>query len=266
VSPIKCTPDPKFPGSFDVPEASTATEVELRPSVHELLVVADSGHKGAAMAWTLPNGPARSLRLPLDPTVTDDVEGIAWRGGHLFAILSTGMVERFSPDGKGGLARDGDAYPIGPEPYVTKDRYDTNGGKNFEGLCLRPESSTERCAGYVASRAESWLGCVVFKGEKLALDPIKPKLAIAVPKSSLSDCAFGAANGPAKGTLLVTTNIFHGSTTYVVHEGTGALAALDVTGTPTNEAIAVDADGALYQFMDGNSPTSPSLRSTCTGW
>ena len=251
-----------------MPEASAAAEVELRPGVRELLVVADSGHDGAAIARAIPSGAIRTLRLPLDHDVSDDVEGIAWRGGHLYAIVSSGYVQRFTPDGKGGLARDGKAYPIGPEPYIchAKDPDDSNCGKNYEGLCLRSPSIVDRCAGYVASKQEGWLGCVVFQGDKLVLDLIKPRLALGLGKKTLSDCAFGAAGGPAENDLLVTTNIFGGSTTYEVHEGSGVLTPLDVTGLPSNEAIAIDRDGALYQFMDGNSDTSPALRSTCSGW
>jgi hypothetical protein len=265
---VACTPDPHFPGVFDVPEGSAAAEVELRPGVRELLVVSDSGHHGAALARAIPNGPTRSLTLPVDPKVSDDLEGIAWRGGHLYAIVSSGMVERFTPDGKGGLRRDGDAYPIGPEPFVCHDidPSESNCGKNYEGLCLRAESETARCAGYVASKREGWLGCVVFVGERLVLDRIKPRLTLGLPKNALSDCAFGTAGGPAAGVLLVTTNIFGGSTSYIVHEGSGALAPIDVSGTLTNEAIAVDRDGALYQVMDDNGASSPVLRATCTGW
>src|SRR5262249_48159189 len=75
VAGVQCTPDPKFPGAFEVPEGSAAAEVALRPGVRELLVAADSGHRGAAIAWTIPSGPGRALTLPLDQRVSDDVEG-----------------------------------------------------------------------------------------------------------------------------------------------------------------------------------------------
>jgi hypothetical protein len=265
---IECTPDPTFPGAFDLPEASSAAEVELRPGVREMLVVADSGHRGQAIAYTLPSGPVRALTLPVDPHVSDDVEGIAWRGGHLYAITSVGFAERFTPDGTGGLKRDGDAYPIAALPYICKavDLDDGNCGKNYEGLCLRAEGTLARCAGYVASKKEGWLGCIVFDGERLALDTIRPKGKLDLPKNALSDCAFGAAGGPAEKKLFVTTNIFGASTTYLVDESTFALAPIDVTGTPTNEGIAIDRSGALYQFMDDNSPVSPGLRAKCKGF
>src|SRR5205809_4337493 len=52
---VRCTPDPSFPGVFDLPEASAAAEVELLPGVRELLVVSDSGHHGAAFARAIPS-------------------------------------------------------------------------------------------------------------------------------------------------------------------------------------------------------------------
>src|SRR4051812_26412226 len=68
-SGVACTPDEAFPATFEVPEASAASEVELRPGVRELLVVSDSGEHGAALAYALPDGPPRRLRLPLDEGV-----------------------------------------------------------------------------------------------------------------------------------------------------------------------------------------------------
>jgi len=41
----------------------------------------DSDNQGAALAYTLPEGPSRPLSLPLDPKASDDIEGIlGWRG------------------------------------------------------------------------------------------------------------------------------------------------------------------------------------------
>ena len=88
VSPVKCKPDPKFPGSFDIPEASAATEVELRPGQRELLVVSDSGHRGHAMALygVLKNGATISDQhvnsggTHSDPSAELRLDGIAKRG------------------------------------------------------------------------------------------------------------------------------------------------------------------------------------------
>ncbi len=36
--------------------------------------------------------------------------------------------------------------------------------------------------------------------------------------------------------------------------------------TPSNEAIAVDREGALYAFLDDNGETSEARRFVCQGW
>src|SRR5215472_13877104 len=48
---VKCVRDPRFPESWDLPEASSAAEVELVHGVRQLLSVSDSGHDGEAMLW-----------------------------------------------------------------------------------------------------------------------------------------------------------------------------------------------------------------------
>ncbi len=273
---MTCTRDPAFPSTVSVAEASAAAEVELTPGVRELLVVSDSGRKGAALLWRLPAGPSRSITLPLDPGASDDIEGIAWvtaqasgTAGALYTLTSSGAVRRFVPDGQGGLRRDQDAYPIGAAPRACPNLRDVNCGRNYEGLCLRPRSVSARCAGYAASKQAAELDCLIFDGDRLVADTLRPPIALPrglVPANALSDCAFGAAKGPAEATLLVTTNVYGGSTTYRVAEPSGALTALDVPGTLNDEAIAVDRDGALAIFGDIDAEISPSVRLACKGW
>ncbi|HEX7665725.1 MAG TPA: hypothetical protein VF407_14465 [Polyangiaceae bacterium] len=267
---VKCVADPHFPSPLKIPEASGAAEVELSPGVREILVVSDSGDHGAAIAWKIPDGPVRALTLPLDENAAnDDLEGIAWQGGHLFTLTSSGAVRRFSPDGKGGLARDGAAYPLGDPPAACKDLQKVNCGRNYEGLCLRETNAQgvkPRCAGYAASKKEGALYCVVEQDNKLAIDTVRKPIVLAIDKDALSDCAFGTFGGPAQNTLVVTTNVHGGSASYVVDEATGALSTLDVGSTPSNEAITIDRDGTMYQFMDDNGDESLALKTTCTGW
>jgi hypothetical protein len=101
---------------------------------------------------------------------------------------------------------------------------------------------------------------------RLSIDNVRKPLVLSLEKDSLSDCAFGAWGGPAQNTLLITTNIHGGSTSFIVDEATGDLKTIDVPSTLTNEAIAVDKDGALYQMMDDNGDESLALRMTCSGW
>lgn len=266
---VQCNVDTAFPSPLKVPEASGAAEVELTPGVREMLVVSDSGNDGAAVAIRIPDGPVRRVTLAIDGAANDDIEGVAWRGGHLFTLTSSGAVRRYTPDGKGGLARDGGAYRIGGPPYSCPNMDKVNCGKNYEGLCLRDETNAgvqPRCIGYAASKKEDALYCVVIKDNKLAIDGVRKPLILSMPGDSLSDCAFGAWGGPAQSTLVVTTNVHGGSTSYVVNETTGELKALDVPGTPSNESIAIDREGTLYQMMDDNGDESLALRMTCSGW
>jgi hypothetical protein len=258
-----------------VPEASAAAEVELRPGVREILVIGDSGRKGAAMAWSKADG-TRSMTLPLDAAASDDLEGMAWQvtgpDARLYTLTSSGAVRLFVPDGKGGLRRSGDSYRIGPPPLSCDDLHGVNCSKNWEGLCLRNPATSARCAGYAASKAETALYCVVRDAEgKLSIDPHRlpwkfPLQRLTEREGVLSDCAFGAPGGPAEDVLLVTTNVYGGSQTYIVDETTGRTTSLDVQATASNEAIAVDHEGTLYAFLDDNGDTSAATRFTCAGW
>lgn len=266
---VRCQPDPAFRSSWPIPEASAATEVELVPGRRELLVVSDSGNKGLVLAIPLgeagPREPRR-LTLPLDSAVGDDVEGAAWREHALYTLTSAGAVMRFVPDGHGAFVRERPAARIGPPPFSCAKLDGVNCGKNYEGLCLRATADGARCAGYAASKEEDALHCIVARGDELAIDAAKPPLKLALPPRALSDCAFGAAGGPAANVLVVTTNVHGGSASYVVDEASGAIARLDVSGHVSNEAIAVDRDGALYQLMDDNHEPSAGSRMNCVGW
>ncbi len=266
--PFGCQADGSFPGLLGVPEASAAAEVELKPGVRELLVVSDSGRGGQAVLVALPGaGSTRSVTLPLDSPAIDDNEGIAWRGGALYTLTSSGAVRRFVPDGAGGLARDQDVYRLGPEPAACANLAAVNCGRNYEGLCLRSAPSAHPCAGYAASKAEGKLYCVGIDGagKLFARTDVAP-IALAIPADQLSDCAFGAAGGPADGVLVVTTNVFGGSRSYRVDETTGTLTRLPTTSLLNVEAGAVDRDGALYVFDDNSSSQSTAAKTSCVGW
>lgn len=269
---ITCKQDDSFPSPWAVPEASGAAEVELTPGKKEIFVLSDSGRHGAAMAWSASGG-ARALTLAVDEGTSDDFEGVAWLApGRLYTLTSSGAVRVYVPDGIGGLRPEGPAYAIGAPPLSCPDLHGVNCGKNYEGLCLRAAGAPGRCAGYAASKHETALYCVDRDaGGRLSIDATKPPLHLDVARITshegvLSDCAFGAEGGPAERVLLVTTNVFGGSGTYVVDEATGKVAPLDVVTTPSNEAIAMDHEGAFYAFMDDNGEKSLALRFTCTGW
>ena len=270
IAKVRCQADGTFPRELPIAEASGAALLPAGARDAEvLLVVSDSGNDGAVLRVPL-SGVAdeRKLeagKLRLGDVRSDDVEGVAARGGALYTLTSSGVVRRFAFQ-DGALVATGAPYVIGPPPHSCPRLNDANCGKNWEGLCLRAESITARCAGSAASKTDGALHCVVEEGGHLRIDPLKPALALALPDKALSDCAFGAAGGAAERTLVVTTNVHGGSKSYVVDEASGELARIDVPGHVTNEAIAIDRGGALYQLMDDNHAPSAASRHVCTGW
>ncbi len=268
--PFACQSDGSFPALIQLPEASSAAEVELTPGTRELLVLSDSGRNGEARLFALPSGAQRTITLPLDTaTASDDVEGIAWRAGKLYALTSSGAVRRFTPDGSKGLARDQDAYRLGADPVSCPDLTAVNCGRNYEGLCLRAAGLVHPCAGYAASKADGKLYCLDVDGAgRLVVKAGVGPLALGLPADQLSDCAFGAGGGAGEEALVVTTNVNGGSKAYRVDEATGALTALAIKiAVPSNlEAIALDRDGSLYVFDDNSFGVSSAAKMTCVGW
>jgi hypothetical protein len=261
--PVRCQRDTAFPSTVDLPEASAATEVELMPGKRELLIVSD-GH-GKALAWAIPNGPGRKLKLDLDDSASKDVEGITWHDGKLYTLTSSGAVRVFVPDGQGGLRAQGATYGIeGPSPSC-KNLKDSQCGMNYEGLCLRSPKAPGACAGYAAAKAHEQLICVQEIDGKLVTDPKRIFRIPGVHRKSVSDCAFGA-QGPGEAALLVTTNLKSGSLTFLLDEASGALTKLEIPGTSSNEAIAVDHEGTLWIFADAHAKHSEALRFPCEGW
>ncbi len=261
--PFRCTHDAAFPKTVDLPEASAAAEVELIPGTRELLIVSD-GH-GRALAWTLPNGPGRRLKLELDDAGSKDVEGITWHDGKLHTLTSSGAVRTFVPDGKGGLRREGPAYAIEGNNMSCKTLQDSQCGMNYEGLCLRPSPKPDACAGYAVAKERELLVCVRWVEGKIAVDPSRALRIAGVHRKSVSDCAFGA-KGPGEGALVITTNRKSGSVTYLVDEATSALTKLEVPGTESNEAVSIDHDGTLWIFADAHEKNSEALRIHCGPW
>jgi hypothetical protein len=264
----RCTRDNAFPENIDLPEASAAAEVELTPGIREILVVAD-GHRGKVFAWRVPSGPGRTFHLDLDANASEDIEGMAWLEGKVYTLTSSGAVRVFTPDGSGGLRREGPATRIGAPPFSCERLEEKQCGYNFEGLCLRPKKANQRCAGYAASKERSHLLCVrVEDNGALAIDPKEAPIAFGIHKHALSDCAFGARGGPAEGKLFVTTNSKGGSETYAVDEaasqGASALKKINVEGTASNEALAIDRDGTLYVFADAHQKKSEGRRFLCS--
>jgi len=266
--PFACAADPSFPSTINLAEASAAAEVELTTGTRDLLVVTDSGNGGSALLVPLPTGTPRTITLPLDTAANDDLEGIAWRGGSLYTLTSSGAVRRFVPNGSGGLRREGNAYRLGAVPHACADLHEVNCGRNYEGLCLRAANTDAPCAGYAASRQDGKLYCLeIDSAGVLSASTTRAPIDTGIGLDKLSDCAFGTEGGAGQHALVVASNVYGLSRSYRIDEATGAKQQLPTPFLGNLEAVTIDREGALYTFSDDNS-TGPSAsnRMLCQNW
>ncbi len=272
-SAAACSPLP-FAESTPVPEASGAAWLAI-DGAPGLVVIGDSGNDGAYAIVDPESGATREQgRLPLGGK-GDDLEGIAARGGKLYAVTSPGWIRVYERRGGGFALVDG-PYALGPvdldEGGGMGDRPPkgsgmvcaatrTNCGRNYEGLCLAPGATAGRCIGFAASKADGHLYCVVESGGKLGVqyaDAIK----IARP-GAVSDCAFSD-----DGRLYVGTNLFDAGNVYRVtgwedpaRAQVARIAPL-LVGFP--ETIAARGD-VIYRMSDVGSAPSHMKKYRCPG-
>ena len=194
------------------------------------------------------------------------MRGPLWRA-PLHAHVVRGRAALHPSDGRGELVRDRDGRTligaIALRRHMARACTDSaTAARTTKGSCLRGTTpAPSRCAGFAAaSKTDGALASRRLPRRRSRhRSPIKPPIRLDLPRHALSDCAFGAPGGPAEDVLIVTTNVYGGSKTYIVDEGTGALTTVEVSSLPNNEAVAIDHDGALYEFMDGNTSVSPYL-------
>ena len=259
--------DLPFEASTPLPEASGAAwlDVDGKPA---LLVVSDSGNRGkyavvdAESGATLEQG-----ALPLGDG-GDDFEGIAARGGRFHVISSPGFVRSYTRVA-GGFELADAPYPLGPIDIEDKGggmgdkppkgngmvcgAKQTNCGRNYEGICLAPDGAAGRCVGFVASKADGHLYCLVDEAGKLVAK-YPHSIRIARP-GVVGDCAFSN-----DGKLYVGSNLFDASNVYRV-DGWQAPEAATVTrvgalGVGFPETLAVRRD-VFYRMSDTG--VAPSL-------
>ena len=218
-------------------------------------------------------GPSARCTSSADKTASDDIEGAAWTDGHLYTLTSSGAVRRYAPsDPPGGPharpRRISARSAAADVPAASRRQL----RQQLRGALPPGESGREqvrRLRGEQVAQRFAVLASA-FVHDALVIDASRPPIqpSSTSPARALSDCAFGGAGGPAEDVLVVTTNIYGGSRTYLVDEATGALSRVDVVGLPSNEGVAIDHQGALYQFMDGDTDVSvsPAYRTVCRGW
>jgi outer membrane protein assembly factor BamB len=269
-----------FAGTAPVPEASGAAWLTISRSrgtdgALSLIVVSDSGNDGAYVILDPDTGAVwESGKLPLGGP-GDDLEGAAVRGGKLYAISSSGWIRVWERDGGGFKLVDG-PYPIGPVDLdkgkgkkppksdgMVCPQAKTNCGRNYEGLCLAPEThlGNSPCVGFAAAKADGHLYCLVERDGKLELDRTVPSIEITKP-GAMADCAFSD-----DGTLLVGSNTFDLNAVYRVDNwrtpGSAKVVDVGSLGPGFAEVIATRGD-VIYRMSDLGGSPSTMAKFRCT--
>ncbi|MEJ7598755.1 MAG: hypothetical protein WKG01_12675 [Kofleriaceae bacterium] len=267
----RCTQLP-FGYSTPVPEASGAAWMTIDDKL-ALVVISDSGNHGKYAIVDPETGVTREQgKLPLGGG-GEDLEGAAVRGGKLVVVTSPGwiriwervergfkLVEGPYPLGPIDLEKttDGNSPPEGNGMVCDVDR--TNCGRNYEGLCLAPASSQAECVGFVASKADGHLYCVVERaGRLVALHDRAIKI---TRPGALADCAFAE-----DGTLYAGSNLFDVSRVYRVEgwadPATAKVTEIDQLGIGFPETLAVRGD-IIYRMSDTGGGPSLMAKFRCS--
>ncbi len=215
-APIECT-DLPFADTTPVPEASGAAWLDVggKPA---LLVVADSGNHGKYAIVDADGGATiEEGTLPLGATTDDDIEGVAVRGGRFYTLTSPGWIRAYQRTDRAFDLVDG-PYALGPIDLDDTPRgmggpppkgtgmvcaaKATNCGRNYEGICLAPDTTTTaRCIGFAAAKADGHLYCLIEDNGRLVVH-YEHSIRITRP-SMIADCAFSD-----DGRLYVGSNVF----------------------------------------------------------
>jgi hypothetical protein len=273
-----CEPLP-FASETPVPEASGAAWLDVDGRL-ALVVVGDSGHRGAYGILDPETGETREQgRLPLGAG-SDDLEGVAGRDGKLYGISSAGWIRVWVRQGTGFALVDG-PYPLGPVDLPVKAKgvgdqppegdgmvcpvEGTNCGRNYEGLCLAPRPSSGvnplLCTGFAASKADGHLYCLTELNEPHDLQVDRAR-AIRIDRPGvIADCAFGD-----DGRLWVGNNLFGAMRVVEVigwHDpATAKLVELGALGVGFPEAIAARGD-VIYRLSDTGGAPSMMTKFRC---
>lgn len=249
---IKCEQQP-FAESTTLPEASGAAWLDD----HRLVVVSDSGHKGDYVLVDAEKGDTvESGKLPLGMG-TDDLEGLAFRDDKLYGLSSNGFMRVWQREKKGFLMLDG-PYPIGQGDFVC-DVEKTNCAKNYEGLALAPQPSSQ-CAGFACSKEEGRLYCLTQGADgRYAINP--SRFINVEKKDVLADCAFSPS-----GELYVGNNLFGLSHVYRIDgwqdTQTAKVTPIDALGIGFAEVIAAKGD-IIYRMSDTGGTPSLMVKFRC---
>jgi len=266
--PIPTCEQVAFAESSPVPEASGAAWLTIDGKLG-LLVVSDSGNDGAYALIDPETGTLREQgKLPIGGG-SDDLEGLAIRGGKLVGISSSGWIRVWERT-RTGFALVAGPYPLGPidlpdkkrakpgDPGMVCSERTSNCGRDYEGICLAP-SPAGPCLGFAASKTDGRLYCLVDKAGKLA---VERSLAIPIAQSgAIADCAFSD-----RGELFVGSNLFDAANVYRVFNWADPANAqvdkLGALGIGFPETIAARGE-VLYRMSDTGAAPSLMTKYRC---
>jgi outer membrane protein assembly factor BamB len=257
----ECEPLP-FAESSMIPEASGAAwlTIEGKPT---LVVISDSGNDGAYALLDPDTGKTLEQgKFPLG-AAGPDIEGLATRGDRVFGITSSGWLRAWERKGQGF------ALVVGPDPIGAVDLPDKKGpptgtgmvcgpkksncGRDYEGLCLvEPAQQKGPCVGFVASRADGHLYCLVDQNGAYVAK-YEQRIHVGKP-GAIADCAFAD-----DGTLWVGANMFGLSQVYRIdgwdRPTTAKVVPFAKIGVGFAEVLAVRGD-VFYRMSDtGGAPS-----------
>lgn len=269
----------EFATSTPVPEASGAAWIQFRGKP-ALFVISDSGNKGAWGVVDPDSGETIAQGAFGQMDHGDDYEGVAARRGGMVAVLSGGFLAPIRQDGE-TFSVANKLQPLGEE--ITSEQeprghgtrppkgsgmvcegglYNSNCGRNFEGICLDDRTPYTRgpCAGFVASKADGHLYCLLEHDGTYTAD-FNRSIQITKP-GQLADCAIGE-----DGTLWAGENVYGANTVYRVDNWQdppyAKVTEVGAYGVVNSEVLAVRGD-IMYRMSDTNGAPSLMAKFRCT--
>ncbi len=253
---------------LDLSEASGAARLDA--AGERMLIVADSGNRGAALVVDAATLGATAATLPMD-SGSDDVEGLSRApGGALVGLTSGGWLRAWQVDGSAAPSLEAGPYAASADTDWVCGVGQGNCKRNYEGLCLHPDPAPGACVGFAASKASGLLVCLRSSEGRYVLDPTTTITIVDDPPDNLelgplSGCTFEPT---APHRLVVGGNAFTASALWEVQGYDGAdpaVVTLPMSGAANQEAVLFLADGVLASFGDlqGIETTSPLVRYQC---
>jgi len=272
---------------LELAEASGATLVHTG-NTEFLLVISDSGGRGSAMELNVADGSVRrTLQLPLDRRASDDIEGLSAVGPLIYGITSGGWMrtwrlanpETTTADNGPRYQLIAPAYPLvhprqqSQPRFVCHSPWDSNCGRNYEGLCLHPRPQpSDPCLGYALSKHDGVLYCLVAGDKDETSDSTRnpPRLTIdpsRAIRAGIGEILSGCHFDPSGETIWIGANLLGVNLVYQVTNWRDptrtAIQAVASMGTSFEEAIAITRDGGIYRFSDTSGAISLAERYQC---